>query len=164
MSQIELTFRSALSAPRDRVWAWVTSVEGISRELSPIVRMTTPRGVKRIGDVPIEPGKPLFRSWILLFGIIPIDRSDLTLLRLEDGRGFVEQSPMLSMSLWRHARTLEADGERTLLTDELTFRPRLATALTRWFIEKVFHHRHAVLKRHFGSDARTATRDRTVVR
>src|SRR6266446_2498174 len=122
MSQIELTFRSALSAPRDRVWAWVTSVEGISRELSPIVRMTTPRGVKRIGDVPIEPGKPLFRSWILLFGIIPIDRSDLTL------------------------------------------RPRLATALTRWFIEKVFHHRHAVLKRHFGSDARTATRDRTVVR
>ncbi len=164
MSQIELTFRSALSAPRDRVWAWVTSVEGISRELSPIVRMTTPRGVKRIGDVPIEPGKPLFRSWILLFGIIPIDRSDLTLLRLEDGRGFVEQSPMLSMSLWRHVRTLEADGERTLLTDELTFRPRLATALTRWFIEKVFHHRHAVLKRHFGSDARTATRDRTVVR
>jgi len=77
--------------------------------------------------VPIEPGKPLFRSWILLFGIIPIDRSDLTLLRLEDGRGFVEQSPMLSMSLWRHVRTLEADGETNAVTDELTFRPRLAT-------------------------------------
>src|SRR5438067_106868 len=108
MSQVELTFRSELSAPRDRVWAWVTSMEGISRELWPILRMTAPRGVKSIGDVPIEPGNPLFRSWILLFGIIPIDRSDLTLLSLDVGKRFVEQSPMLSMSLWRHVRTLSS--------------------------------------------------------
>ncbi|TMB59565.1 MAG: hypothetical protein E6J56_00050 [Deltaproteobacteria bacterium] len=83
-------------------------MEGISRELWPILRMTAPRGVKSIGDVPIEPGNPLFRSWILLFGLIPIDRSDLTLLSLDVGQRFVEQSPMLSMSLWRHVRTLEA--------------------------------------------------------
>ena len=150
MSQVELTFRSELSAPRDRVWAWVTSMEGISRELWPILRMTAPHGVKSIGDVPIEPGNPLFRSWILLFGIIPIDRSDLTLLSLDVGQRFVEQSPLLSMSLWRHVRTLEAAGERTVLTDQLTFRPRTATALIRWFIETVFSHRHAVLRRHFG--------------
>jgi len=164
MSDVELTFRSELSAPRDRVWAWVASVEGISRELWPILRMTAPRGVKHIGDVPIEPGKPLFRSWVLLFGIVPIDRSDLTLLRLDEGSGFVEQSPMLSMSLWRHVRTLETDGERTVLTDRLTFRPRMATAVTRWFIATVFRHRHAVLRRHFGTSPLTATRERTAVR
>lgn len=149
MSQVELTFRSELRAPRERVWRWMTSVEGIARELSPLLKMTTPRNVQNLRDVPIEPGKPLFRSWVLLFGVLPIDRSDLTLLQLDEGRGFVEQSPLLSMSLWRHERTLEADGERTILTDRLTFRPRLATALTRWFIRTVFTHRHAVLRRQF---------------
>src|SRR5437667_11065302 len=102
MSQVELTFRSELSAPRDRVWAWVTSTEGISRELWPILRMTAPRGVKSIGDVPIEPGNPLFRSWILLFGLIPIDRSDLTLFRLDVGKRFVEKSSRLCLGLWRN--------------------------------------------------------------
>jgi ligand-binding SRPBCC domain-containing protein len=149
MSQVELTFRSELRAPRERVWAWITSVEGISRELWPILRMTAPRDVTNIQDVSTEPGKPLFRSWVFLFGILPIDRSDLTLIQFEDGRRFVEQSPMLSMALWRHERTLEADGERTTLTDEVTFKPRVATTMTRWFIGVVFAHRHAVLRRHF---------------
>jgi ligand-binding SRPBCC domain-containing protein len=149
VKQVDLTFRSELRAPQDRVWAWITSVEGISRELWPLLRMTAPRNVRNIQDIPIEPGRPLFRSWVLLFGLLPIDRSDLTLLRLEQGRKFVEQSPMLSMRLWRHERTLEPSGERTTLTDKLTFEPRLATTLTRWFIATVFAHRHAVLRRQF---------------
>ena len=149
MSQVELTFRSDLRAPPERVWAWMTSVEGIARELWPVLKMTVPRSVRSLQDMPIEPGRPLFRSWILLFGVLPIDRSDLTLLQLEDGRGFVEQSPMLSMKLWRHERTLDATGDRTTLTDKLTFTPRFATALTRWFIRMVFTHRHAVLRKQF---------------
>ena len=150
MSQVELLFRSDLQAPVGDVWTWITSVEGISRELWPILKMTVPRDMRKLGDVPITPGKPLFRSWVLLFGVVPIDRSDLTLLELTDSRGFVEQSPLLSMSLWRHERSLEPHGTRTILVDKLTFRPRFATALTRWFIETVFTHRHAVLRRQFG--------------
>jgi hypothetical protein len=36
-----------------------------------------------------------------------VDRSDLTFLELEPGRRFLEQSPMLSMKLWRHERIVE---------------------------------------------------------
>ena len=149
MSRVELIFRSELHAPRERVWTWITSVEGISRELSPILRMTFPANLTSIGDAQPELAKPLFRSWFLLFGFLPIDRSDLTLLRLDDGMGFLEESPMLSMSLWRHERTLEAKGEWTHLTDKLTFTPRLATALTSWFVRTLFAHRHAVLRGQF---------------
>jgi hypothetical protein len=127
----------------------MTSAEGISRELWPLMKMTIPANLRTLGDVPLEPGKPLFRSWVLLFGVLPIDRSDLTLLELTEPRGFVEQSPMLSMKLWRHERWLEEHGARTILVDRLTFEPRFAGALVRWFIRTVFTHRHAVLRKHF---------------
>ena len=146
---VELEFRSELPAPADAVWRWLVSAEGISRELWPIMKMTMPRGVTSIADLAIVPGKPLFRSWILLGGILPIDRSDLTLLELHPGKGFVEESPMLSMKRWRHVRTLSPRDGITELTDRLTFEPRFATPLARWFIGVVFRHRHAVLRRHF---------------
>jgi len=150
MSRVELTFTSDLACPPDQVWSWITSMRGISQELAPILKMTAPQGVTDIADVKVEPGQRLFRSWVLLFGVLPIDRSDLTLLSLEPGKGFLEQSPMLSMRLWRHERQLEASGEGTLLTDRLTFEPRIATFVTRWFIRTVFNHRHRVLEEHFG--------------
>jgi ligand-binding SRPBCC domain-containing protein len=156
MSRVELTFTSDLASPPDRVWRWITSVRGISQELAPVLKMTAPEGVTDIADVKVQPGQPLFRSWVLLFGILPVDRSDLTLLSLEPGTGFVEQSPMLSMKVWRHERHLEESGEGTLLTDRLTFQPRLATFVIRWFIRTVFNHRHRVLQQHFG--VRSASR------
>ena len=151
MSQVELTFTSDLASSPDQVWHWITSMDGISQGAPSILRMTSPQGVADITDVKVQPGQPLFRSWVLLFGILPIDRSDLTLLSLEPGKGFLEQSPMLSMKLWRHERFLEATGSGTLLTDRLTFQPRLATFVTRWFINTVFNHRHRVLQQHFGA-------------
>ena len=56
-------------------------------------------------------GERIFRSWVLLFGVLPIDYDDLTLIALEPGRGFHERSRMLSMRVWEHERTLEPDGE-----------------------------------------------------
>jgi len=150
MGPVELTFSSDLASSPDRVWRWITSMEGISKELAPILKMTAPHGVTGIADVQVRPGQALFRSWFLLFGVLPIDRSDLTLLSLDPGKGFLEQSPMLSMKVWRHERQLEASGNGTLLTDRLTFQPRLATLVTRWFIRTVFQHRHRVLQQQFG--------------
>jgi ligand-binding SRPBCC domain-containing protein len=148
--RIVLTFTSELGASRARVWEWITSVGGISRELWPILKMTVPANVKNIQDVHVEPGRPLFRSWVLLGGLLPIDRTDLTILELRAGAGFLEESPMLSMRLWRHERTLDGGGAHTTLTDKLTFEPRFTSPLVTWFIRTVFAHRHAVLRRHFG--------------
>jgi len=152
---VTLTFESTLFAPRERVWEWITSFDGITAEMRPLFRMTVPRGVRTLADVAVTPGSRLFRSWILLFGFLPIDYSDLTLLELERGRGFVEESPMGSMRLWRHERRIldAADPAAVVLSDRLTFAPRFAPALVRWFIRRAFTHRHAVLRAHFPAPA-----------
>ena len=151
MSKVVRTFESSLSVTPEEAWNWMTSAKGISTELSPILKMTMPKALSRLSDVEFVPGRRLFRSWTLLFGVLPIDRSDLTLLSLDAGRGFVEESPMISMRYWRHERSVSATpGEGTVLTDRLTFEPRFLTRFTIWFVTKLFEHRHGVLRRRMG--------------
>jgi hypothetical protein len=119
----------------------------------PFFLMTTPKGVQSLGDVQIAPGTRMFRSYVFLFGFLPIDYSDMTLLELKEGQGFVEQSPMGSMKLWRHERRIDpcpSDSNAVLLVDQLTFQPRMAKRLVGWFIRQVFIHRHRVLRDNLG--------------
>ena len=112
--------------------------------------MTAPKSFTKMTDVSVELGKPLFRSWVFLFGVVPIDRSDLTLISLDAGSGFVEESPMLSMKLWRHERRISSRADKTVLSDTLTFEPRFARPLVEWLIGVTFEHRHAVLRKELG--------------
>ena len=147
---VYLEFSSRLAASTHEVWKWITSWKNISTEMWPYFRMTTPRGVTVIDDVTITLGTPLFRSRVYLFGFIRIDYSDVTLIEFSKGNGFVEQSPMGSMSLWRHERKIEGTTNGCILTDILTFQPRRAERLVAWFIGRVFAHRHAVLRSRLG--------------
>ena len=149
---ISLCFESKLRAPSTHVWEWITSVEGISAEMWPFFRMTFPKGIHSLHDLQITPGDRMFRSYVFLFGVLPIDYSDMTLLELDTGKGFIEQSPMGSMKLWRHERRIvpcSSDPSVVLLVDQLTFQPRMAQRLVGWFIQHVFHHRHKVLRGNF---------------
>ena len=154
MSQVELTYRSELKAPPEKVWRWITSIHGISTELWPLMKMTAPSGVGSITDVEIKPGEPMYKSWILLFGFLPIDRSKVTLVEIREGEGFLEQSPMTGMKQWRHERRIEPSAGGCVLTDRLTFEPRFGTPVVRWFIKKLFEHRHEVLRRELGGVGR----------
>lgn len=145
-----LSFESRLRASPERLWAWATSVAGIRAELRPLAGMTIPPGVESILDLDVELGRPLARSRLLLFGFLPIDRVDLTLVELEEGRRFVEQSPVGSMRLWRHERSLEPVPGGCLLADRLTFEPRWARGPVRALVGALFRHRHRVLRREFG--------------
>lgn len=129
----------------------MTSFEGISTEMRSWMRMSVPRGITRLTDIDFVPGKPMFRSWLLLFGLLPVDWSKLTLLELDEGRGFIEQSPMGSMKLWRHERRIEEAEQGCVLLDRLSFEPRFARPLVAWFVRRFFEHRHAVLRRHLGT-------------
>jgi hypothetical protein len=102
MLPIRLEFSSRLAAPTDEVWKWITSWKSISTEILPYFRKMAPNSVTSIDDLNVVPGTPLFRSRMYLFGIIPTDHSDVTLLELDKCRGFVEQSPLGSMTLWHH--------------------------------------------------------------
>jgi ligand-binding SRPBCC domain-containing protein len=151
---ISLRFESKLYAPIESVWEWITSVKGIRAEMWPFFLMTVPKGVRSLSDVQITPGTRMFRSYVFLFGLLPIDYSDMTLLELNIGQGFIEQSPMGSMKLWRHERQIApcpSESSTVILIDQLTFQPRMAKRLVGWFIRRVFIHRHKILRANLGS-------------
>ncbi|MGH3641050.1 MAG: hypothetical protein ACRDUX_18680 [Mycobacterium sp.] len=147
--------RSTVAASADRVWERIVTPEGINDELRPWMTMSMPRGAESltVDNVPI--GTPVGRAWLRLFGVLPFDYDRLTIAELEPGRRFHEESTMLSMSLWRHERTVIPDGDaRSLVHDRVTFQPRLllrlATPVLAVGIRALFGHRHRRLQRHFG--------------
>jgi ligand-binding SRPBCC domain-containing protein len=145
---------SRLDASPREVWDRIVTPEGINDELRPFLRMTVPRGIERLDPASVELGKPIGRSWILLFGVLPIDRDDVPLVELEEGRRFLERSPMLSMKLWEHERTVEPNGSGCEITDRIRFQARLGlpAALPRPLFRAFFRHRHRRLRRRFGGE------------
>ena len=141
-----------MSASPDVVWERVSTFEGVNHELRPLMRMTAPASVRALDPSDVVLGERIFRSWVLLFGVLPIDFDDLTLVRLEPGRGFHERSRMLSMRVWEHERTLEPSGTGCRIRDRLSFEPRLPGMgpLLERFIRATFAHRHRRLRRQFG--------------
>jgi hypothetical protein len=149
---IELRFESELAAAPDTVWRRVTSVDGIADEMAPLLRMTFPRGMRALPADGFLPGRRLCRSWLLLLRVLPIDWSDLTLVELEPGRRFLERSPMFSMAFWQHERIVAPAAQGATVVDNLTFRPRLLPrVLARASVALFFRHRHARLRRRFGT-------------
>ncbi|NVJ06845.1 hypothetical protein HUW63_16540 [Myxococcus sp. AM001] len=147
MASRSLRFESYVEVTSAEAWAWVTSMKGISTELHPYLRMTAPPGVAGLEELPFEPGQPLFRSKLLLGGVLPVGWSDLTLRELEPGRRFVEESPMSAMRQWRHERRIVEAHAGVDIIDQLDFEPRFGGRLTEAFIRRLFEHRHSVLRR-----------------
>ena len=142
---------SIVPAPADAVWARVATFEGVNDELGPLVRMTCPPGFRRIDPAVVPIGRPWFRSWLLLCGVVPFDWDHLRLLAIEPGRGFHEDSTMLSQRRWVHRRELEPAAGGTRVTDRVEFEPRLPLVgvLLRPLFLAVFRHRHRRLGAHF---------------
>jgi len=152
VSEQRCEIESVLPATTDVVWARVSTPEGINDELKPVLRMTVPRHLRTIDVDTIPIGRKAFRSWVLLFGFIPFDYDDLTIVRLDPGRGFLERSTMLSQRMWEHERMLEAVPEGTKVTDRLRFQPRFPPAhMHRAIVARIFRHRHQRLRRYFGA-------------
>ena len=154
--------RSLLLAPRAVVWERVTSAQGINDELRPLFRMTAPRRLREEGLAKVQIGRRICRSWVLRFGVLPVDYDDITLVRLEAPAGFLERSRMLSQRTWEHERTLEEAPGGCVLSDRVTYAPRLPVPdlLLRALYARVFAHRHRRLQRRFGGHALAATTGR----
>ncbi len=145
-----------IDAPAEQVWERVVTPEGINDELRPWMTMSMPRGAKDLTVDTVPVGEPIGRCWLRLFGVLPFDYDDLMIAELWPGRGFHEESTMLSMRLWRHERTLERGGAtKTVVRDRLTFELktplRLLSPIIAAGIGALFGHRHRRLQRHFAS-------------
>ena len=156
MHHVEQT--SVIEQPASVVWEQAVTEEGINDELSPILRMTMPEGLRGKTVDTVEVGVELGRSWILLGGLLPVDYDDLKLAELEPGRRFLERSRTLSFSVWQHERIVEPEGEgRCRVTDRLGFEPKRGVAwipglakLAGAVVGFLFRHRHRRLARFHG--------------
>ena len=101
---------SVLAVAPEDLWARVGTIDGANLELAPWLRMTAPRHVRRLEDLPT--GVPAFRSWLLLLGLVPVDRDEVRLVRVDPLHGFLERSRLLSAPRWEHERTLERHAAR----------------------------------------------------
>jgi hypothetical protein len=131
------------------------TMESVNRELAPLVRMTAPPGWRRCAIGQWEAGRVLFSSWILLFGVVPIDRHTFRLERILPGEGFDEASSSWANRQWRHSRRISAvpgRAEACTVTDRVSVTGRLPwlTAVLMPTYRLVFRHRHARLRRWHG--------------
>lgn len=127
-------------------------MDGVNAELGPWLRMTYPDDQASLADA--VPGRIAFRSWILLLGLVPLDRHTLALDRV-DAHGFVEESTSWMQRRWRHERELVDDvGGGCVVTDRLVFEPRftLSRPVLAGVVRTVFNHRHRRLRRRFGAN------------
>ena len=134
------------------VLAHAATWAGVDDELRPLQRMTAgPFRGRSLFEA--RTGEPLFRSWLLLGGILPVDFDHLRFERLDPDSGFVEVSTMASISEWRHERRVtDLPGGGCRVVDRLSFRPRLpgtGAALAR-LVALVFRHRHRRLRARYG--------------
>lgn len=148
---VELVLATVLDAPPAAVWERVASLEGVNDEFGGLLRMTAPPRA-RIDDPTVPRGRRWIRSRLLLFGVLPVERDDVTFVRVEPGRGFLERSSMLTMRVWEHERTLEPlPGGATLVRDRLRAVPRLPVpaVVPRAVVGRLFRRRQRRLRAAF---------------
>ena len=124
---------------------------GVNDELHPFIRMTGPQ---EHDTLPTEvDGGVIFKSWLLLFGVVPVDRHALALASVHEGVGFVEESSSWLQRRWRHERTLTAtEPGGCTIEDRLVIEPRLRLLrpVVSAVAEQLFAHRHRRLAKRFG--------------
>ncbi len=152
MSRRSFDICSSLASPTEAVWRHICTMEGVNTELSPWFRMSIPsqmRG-KTLADAPV--GEVLGRSWLLLFGVLPLEYDEITLIGVEP-LAFIESSTMLMQRVWRHERRIQATAGGCTVTDKVSWQPRFPGAgfLLTWLVPALFRHRHRRLEDRFGA-------------
>jgi ligand-binding SRPBCC domain-containing protein len=148
----EVFISSIVAAPRSALWEHISTPALLNREFSPFLKMTFPKSVETLTPQTVPLGQKLCRSWILLFGLLPVEYDDVTLVEIEPGVRFVERSSMLTQSFWEHIRTLEDADSGCRVTDRVRFVSRLSLAgpLQQALVKAIFAWRHKRLTSLFG--------------
>ncbi|MGQ0699817.1 MAG: hypothetical protein ACT4PZ_16440 [Panacagrimonas sp.] len=149
----KLAFASDLATPAETVWAAVSTMNGVNDELMPLMCMTYPPELSNLESAAFAPNKVLFRSWLMLFGCVPVDRHSLRLERLYPGEGFDERSSSWTQRVWIHRRRVLVIDAGCRVSDELEFQPRVSilALVLHGFVRMLFRHRHRRLRAKFGT-------------
>ena len=142
---------SHLSIASTELWNSVVSPQGVNAEFWPFLRMTFPPSVNDL-SAEAQPNQKLFRSWILLFGVLPVEYDDLTFAEIEPGRRFLERSEMLTQKRWQHEREIDPEGEGSRIIDRIMIESRtpILEGLQLRIFRMVFRYRHFRLRSIYG--------------
>lgn len=146
---------SVLQVPPSAFWTDATFA-AVNAELAPWVRMTAPTAWRARPLHEWPAGRRLFRSWILLFGFLPVDLHDFFLERITPDVGFEERSSSAMNRHWDHDRKVVAHADGCRVTDRVRYESRLPLvgALLLPVYRAIFASRHRYLRRHYrGSTA-----------
>ncbi|WP_438466697.1 hypothetical protein [Marinomonas sp. PE14-40] len=127
------------------------TMQSVNYELHPIVKMTSPIAFKtknlQFWPINVE----AFTSVILLFCFVPVDRHKFKLVRADE-TGFEESSTTIFHKEWRHCRSIKHLDSNSLVTDTLTFVPKLKFIghLTLPIYRSLFRYRHKRLAAKYG--------------
>jgi len=151
VTTIRLRFESELATSAETILATAMTMPGVNAELMPLIRMTYPAQYRDLDAQQAPLNTVLFRSWLLLFGLVPVDVHALAFDRLYDN-GFDERSSSLLHRVWIHRRRVEAIEGGARVIDELEFEPRLSLSagFDRYMVTQTFTHRHRRLRRRYG--------------
>ena len=153
MTAFQFTQKSTLTTSPEKLWTDITQFKNINYELMPFARMTCPKHLNTLAPDTIPLDTPLFKSIILLLGIIPIDLHCLQISQFKPQQGFWENSSSMMHRTWQHTRTLTPINEHnTQISDTLLFEPRLPFVgyLLLPIYKMVFENRHQKLIRKYG--------------
>ena len=145
---------STLSVPPAEFWKDATLQE-VNTELAPWVRMTAPAEWR---DRPLREwpsGRTLFKSWVLLFGLLPVDLHYFFLQSVDPQSGFEERSSSVMNRRWVHIRRIVPVPGGCSIIDHLTVEPRIPMfgAVLVPVYEAIFRSRHRRLLQKYGKPA-----------
>ncbi len=148
------TFSSELQVSVDDLLRTFT-MSAVNAELRPLVRMTAPKSWASRSILEWPERQALFQSWILLFGVVPIDRHSFYFEIINPAEGFVESSSSTANSVWRHQRTVAPIRSGCRLTDTIHYQNRapLLGALFKPLYGLVFFCRHRYLRTKYAGRA-----------
>ena len=143
----QVVVSSRLKVPADRFWS-EQSIATVNYELGPWVRMSAPAKWQCVKLKDWDGQEQPFKSWILLLGLLPMDRHAFGTLELNQGMRFVETSSSWLNRVWRHERIVKSIAGGCEVVDQVHFEPRLSwlSAVVKPIYILVFRHRHARLQ------------------
>lgn len=147
-----LVLRSHLPIDPATFWQTAGTLDGVNAELGPWVQMSCPPAFRTTPMAQWPTGQGLFASWILLGGLLPVDRHHFKLKAVAPGEGFEETSSTWTYRLWHHQRRTTATPDGCVVEDRLQVHSHLpGLAWLLWpVVRAVFRHRHRQLRQRWG--------------
>jgi hypothetical protein len=151
----QVVVSSKLRVRPDELWG-EQSIATVNHELGPWIQMSAPAAWHSLKLKDWTGDGPFFKSWILLLGLIPLDRHAFGSLDLSQRMRFVETSSSWVNRVWQHERVVKEIPAGCEVIDMVSFTPRLpfVSVMLHPIYTLVFNHRHTKLRaRHAVADS-----------